>query len=100
LQVTIIGRHTDVPERLKQYITEKVQKLPRFYDRILSTEVIVDGDASSSKVELIVKVSHHQSFVAQESGPDAFASMDLALDKMERQLRRHKERLRNPKHPE
>ena len=100
MQISIIGRHTDLPEELKQYINKKVQKLPRFYNRITSIEVIVDGDSRDSKVELIVKATRHQPLVAHESGNDRYASVDLAVDKMERQLRRHKERLRNHKHPE
>lgn len=100
MQISIIGRHTDLTEELKQYINKKVQKLPRFYNRITSIEVIVDGDSRDSKVEIIVKTTHHQPLVAHESGKDTYASFDLAIDKMERQLRRTKERLRNHKHPE
>ena len=37
--------------------------------------------------------------MASEEHEDAFAAVDLMLDKIERQIRRHKERLRNRKHP-
>ena len=34
MQVKIVGRHMDVPENLREYIEEKISKLPRFYDRV------------------------------------------------------------------
>ena len=100
MQISIIGRHMDLSEETKTYITEKVQKLPKFYDRITSIEVIVDGEGRDSKVELIVKAIHHKPFVAHESSSDIHASLDMAADKMERQLRRYKEQLKNHKHSE
>jgi len=100
VQLTITGRHTELPEHLKEYISEKSQKLPRFFNGITSIEVIIDGDQPGSNVEMIVTASPHQTFVVHESGDNLRASVDLALNKMERQLRRHKERLKSHKHSE
>lgn len=99
MQVTVVGRHGDVDEGLKQYVTDRLEKLPRYYDRVMMIEVIFDGQASQKPVEIVVSAARHREFVAREAGNDSYASFDLCFDKIERQLRRHKERVRNRKHP-
>lgn len=99
MQVTVSGRHMGVSEALKQYCREKAQRLARFYDRIQSIEVILDGHDGSHTAEMIVHSDGTPPFVASEEQEDIYAAVDLLLDKIERQIRRHKERLRNRKHP-
>lgn len=98
MQISVTGRHVDISNRIKPYAEEKVAKLPRYYDRVKSVEVIVEKEADLVAVEMIVKADHREPFVAKETGPDAHACIDLLMDKMERQLTRHKERFRNRKH--
>jgi len=100
VQIQIIGRHTEVPEDTKKYIGEKLKRLPRYYDRIIGVEVVFDGSASEIRVEILVSAAKHREFVAHETGTDGVACFDKCLDKIEEQLRRHKERVRNRKHPE
>ena len=100
MQVTIVGRHTTIPENFKEYAETKLDKLPRVFDRVMMIEVIVDGQGEHISLEIVVSVAGHHDFVAHEAGNDAFPCFDLCLDKIDRQLRKHKEKLRNRKHPE
>lgn len=100
MQVTITGRHMGVSDALKNYCEEKAEKLVRFYDRIRSIDVVLDGHNGTHTAEMIVHAEGTPPFVANEEQEDAFAAIDLTIDKVERQIRRHKERLRNRKHPE
>lgn len=99
MQVSVTGRHINVTEEIKAYAAEKANKLPRFYDRIQAIEVILDREGDNFTVDMIVTAEGKNNFIAHESGPDMFALVDLIIDKLERQLRRHKERFRNRKHP-
>ncbi|MCK4342632.1 MAG: ribosome-associated translation inhibitor RaiA [Phycisphaerae bacterium] len=100
MQITVTGRHMGVPEALKQYCVEKADRLPRFLDRIQSIEVVLDGKEGMHTAEMIVHAAGApQPFVAREMNADAFAAVDLLLDKIEGQLRRYKEKHRNRKHP-
>ena len=98
MQVKIIGRHSEVPDNLKQYMESKVEKLPRFYDRVMGIEIIVDGDMPARRIEMVVSAAGHTDFVAEERSEDLFACFDICLDRIEKQLRRFKERLRDRKH--
>lgn len=97
--VTVSGRHMGLSEPLKEYCATKAERLVRFYDRIQSIEVILDGHSGKHSAEMIVHSDGSDPFVAREERDDVYAAVDVLLDKIEAQLRRHKERLRNRKHP-
>lgn len=99
MQVKVTGRHMGVSESVKTYCQEKAERLVRFYDRIQSIEVILDGHEGQHKAEIIVHADRTDPFVAHEEQEDIYAAVDLILDKVEEQLRRHKEKIRNRKHP-
>ena len=98
MRISVTGRHFEVSERIRSYAEEKAAKLPRYYDRVQGVEVILGREADLTAVEMIVSASGTQTFVAKEIGPDAFSCIDLLVDKLGRQLTKHKEKYRNRKH--
>ncbi len=95
----ITGKHVDVSEAVRAHAQEKTSKLPKFYNSINQIEVIIDGAvAGKMGVEIIARAEHSNVFIASEKGDDAYKCIDLAVHKLERQLRRKKERQRNNKH--
>jgi putative sigma-54 modulation protein len=99
MQVRVTGRHMGVSDALREFCEQKAERLPRFLDRIQSIEVVVDGKDGLHVVEMIVHSAGTQPFVAHEQHADAFAAVDLLIDKLEEQVRRYKEKHRNRKHP-
>ncbi len=98
MQIKITERHTEVTEAVRQYVRKKSDKLTRFYNRIQAIEVILDGTKGRSKVEMIARVEGADDFVAHATEPDFLAGVDVVVDKLERQLTKHKEKFRNRKH--
>ena len=92
----ITGRHMEVTEALRSYVDKKVPRLSKC-NRIAEIEVVFSNEAMVHKVEVIIKADHHQRFVVSQTAEDAYASFGSAIDKMERQLIRHKEKSRNRK---
>lgn len=99
MQINVTGRHMSVSDALKAHCTDKASRLPRLLDRIRSIDFILDGHDGEHSAEMIVHTDGAQPFVASETHADAFAAVDLLMDKIEAQLRRYKERMRNRKHP-
>jgi putative sigma-54 modulation protein len=96
---TITGKHVEITEALRAHAQEKTSKLPRFYSSINQVEVIIDGnDGGKISAEIIARGGHSNVFVVTESGDDAYACIDVAVHKLERQLRRKKEKQRDNKH--
>ena len=100
MRVSLVERSGHVSEAAKEYARDKAGKLAKYFDRLEGVEVIITQESQKYQVEMIARTDHRQTFVASEVHEDVRASVDLVVDKMERQLVRHKERLRNRKHPE
>lgn len=103
--VRVMSRHMDVTAAIKTYAEQKANKLTKYYDRINEIEVILDAgkektNRDKTQVEVIVHAEHASDFIARHDDGDAYACIDACVDKLERQLTDHKERLRNRKHPD
>ncbi len=96
---TISGKHIEITEALRAHAEEKTGKLPRYYNSINRIEVIIEGsEGGKPSVEIIASAEHSNVFIARESGDDTYACIDQAVHKLERQLRKKKEKQRNNKH--
>ncbi len=94
----LTGRHVEVTGPLREYFEEKAGRLTRFYDRIHSVEGVFDAEHDQFKLEIIVSADGGRPFIAQDTGPDTASLVDSVVDKLERQLRKHKEMRREHKH--
>ncbi|MBN1492130.1 MAG: ribosome-associated translation inhibitor RaiA [Phycisphaerae bacterium] len=98
MQIVVSARHGEITNEMKEYAERKTSKLLKYYDKIQEIEVILDRESAKHRVEIIVNAEHRNMFVATETDDDCFAATDLVVDKMERQLTKHKEKHRNRKH--
>lgn len=98
MEILVTGRHLDVSESMSQFARDKVSRLQRLYDRIESVQIIIEQHTNRIRTEIVTRTDHKSTFVAQVEAEVFHESIDLAIDKMERQLREHKEKLRNRKH--
>jgi putative sigma-54 modulation protein len=95
VQTTISARHGHLSPASQEKITEKVEVVRKFFDRITAIGVTVDLEhRERPSVELRVRAEHHDEFVAVGEAESTFAALDSAIEKMEAQLRRFKERLK------
>jgi putative sigma-54 modulation protein len=95
VQVNISTRHGQLSAETQRKITDKVEKLRRFFDRVSAIEVTANLEhRESPSVELRVSVEHTDDFVAAETSSSLLAALDGAIHKLEQQLRKHKERRR------
>jgi putative sigma-54 modulation protein len=95
VQVKITARHGHLAEPTQQFIREKAEKLLHFFSRLTFIEVTVDVKDGIKQVEFLAKAEHKHEFVATERHTDILAAVDLVIDKLEGQLRRHKEKLQD-----
>ncbi len=100
MQVKISSKHMELTPAIEGYASRKVEKFPRFFDRIQQVEVVIDREKNGYTVEIITDVEHHDPFVASSNHEDLYACIDLGIDRSVRQLKDHKSRLRDNKHRE
>ncbi len=96
MEIKITGRHGHLSEATQQFIREKAEKLNHLFSRLTFIEVTVDlKDEVHKVVEFLVSAEHKHDFVARETHSDVLAAVDLALAKLEQQLRRYKEKIQD-----
>jgi putative sigma-54 modulation protein len=91
------NRHEHLSERMQQNAAAKIARLARYNDRVTRIEVIADNAHKKPEVEFIVHLRRGRPLVAKESGESFAALVDLLLDRMEAQLRKHKEKRKDRK---
>jgi len=91
MQSTITGRHMEITEALRDYIDTKLKRLDRHHEPPTSAQVILSVEKLDQKAEAILHVSGETIF-ADAVEQDMYAAIDGLTDKLDRQLRRHKER--------
>jgi putative sigma-54 modulation protein len=95
LNIRVTGRTEDVTSGMKQKAQQKVSKLLRFYDRITWVDVVLGGDKERRVAEVTAGLSRGNTVVGKAKSTDMYAAIDLAIDKIARQLRKHKEKLKD-----
>jgi putative sigma-54 modulation protein len=99
LLFTITGKHIEITEAIKKHAQEKTAKLPKYYNSINQVEVIIEnGPGVNVTVEIIARAEHSKVFIISETCEDAYKCIDIAVHKLERQLRKKKEKERDHKH--
>lgn len=92
MQINITGHHIDVTDALRSYVSEKLEKLERHFDHVTNVHVILTVEKQQQKAEANVHVSGADLF-AQHDSDDMYASIDGLVDKLDRQIVKHKEKI-------
>lgn len=100
MNIAISGRHLSVTEAMKEYARKKASKLERFFDRISKIQFTLDVENERQTAEMIVTPTRGTTLFAEVVNTDMYAAIDLAVDKIERQLTRHKEKLHDKRNRE
>ncbi len=99
MEFHVTGRHIEITPPIREYAETKLTKLPRYFDRVSSIEVVADKtDPKHFALEVIVHAEHAPPFIGKTTGDDLYACIDSAYDKLERQLTDHKSKLLDRKH--
>jgi putative sigma-54 modulation protein len=91
VQINISARHGHLSKETHQRITEKLENLPRIFDRITAIELIADLEHSETlRVDLKVSARHKPDFLASGTSDNLLGLIDQTVEKIEQQLRKHK----------
>ena len=99
MKIVVEARHMDVTDAIRSYAESKAARLERFYDRLHLVEVILDTEADHSVVEVVATADGKHTFVAKHRAPDMYTCVDQGLSKIQEQVRRHKDKVRDRQGP-
>ena len=93
MNLSITARGYKAPDRLKRYITEKVDRKSKLIEGVNDIIVVLSYEKQVQVAEFKIKMNNKVIMITEKSD-DIFKSIDLALDGSERQIKRQKERQR------
>ncbi len=98
MQTKISSRHGHLSEANQAKVRDKVERLPRYFDRISAIDVVVDlQNPQAVRVDIQVTAEHTPEFVSHDTAEELIRAVDGAMAKMEQQLRKHKEKVHGHK---
>lgn len=92
MQLTLTGHHVDVTAALKDYVHTKLARLERHFDNLTDVHCILTVEKLAHKAEATVQLSGATIF-ADSVKEDMYAAIDGLIDKLDRQIIKHKEKL-------
>ena len=97
MKIKIAGRGTDASEALRQHVVQKAEALERFFDRIVSVDVVLSVEKERQIADVRARLTNRKVIVAREESNDLYASIDKAIDRLRRQLVKFKDQLHEVK---
>lgn len=91
MQVQISGHHVDVTDALREYIGKKMTRIDRHFDQVIDVHVVLEVQKQRQKAEGTVHLAG-ANLHAETEHDDMYAAIDLMVDKLDRQVRKHKEK--------
>lgn len=94
MQIQLTGRHVDITDPIREFIDTKFARLANHCDDITSAHVILSVEKGRHRAEAKLHIPGNDIF-ADSIEKDMYAALDLLLDKLDRQLIKHKEKAKN-----
>jgi putative sigma-54 modulation protein len=91
MQLSISGHHVELTESIHDYIEQKFEKLDRHSDQLTKVHVVVNVEKLHHLAEATAHVTGAELF-ANADAEDLYAAIDLLVDRLDRQLIKHKEK--------
>ncbi|MBS0364488.1 MAG: ribosome-associated translation inhibitor RaiA [Proteobacteria bacterium] len=91
MQLNVTGHHVDVTPALRGYIEKKLERIGRHFDQVIDVHCVLTVEKLRQKAEATLHVSGN-SIHADATQEDMYAAIDLLTDKLDRRVKKHKEK--------
>lgn len=92
MQLNVSGHHIEVTDSLREYVESKIEKIERHFDLVSDINCILTVEKLRHKAEATVKVNG-AAIYADATEEDMYVAIDSLVDKLDRRVRKHKEKL-------
>jgi putative sigma-54 modulation protein len=92
MQLNITGHHVEITPALRAYVTEKLGRLERHFDHVTNVHVVLSVEKLRQKAEATIHITGNDLY-ADCTEEDMYAAIDALADKLDRQIKKHKEKV-------
>ena len=97
MQIHLISRHLEITDDIRAYIEKRAKKIEVIFNPVIDFQVVMEVEKNRYRTEITL-ATRKATFHAQGETHDVFTSLDDVIDKIEAQIRRHKERIKDRRH--
>jgi putative sigma-54 modulation protein len=92
MQLNITGHHIELSPALNDYVKTKLQRVQRHFDHVVDAHFVLGLEKQLHRAEATIHVAGNKMHATSDHA-DMYAAIDLTIDKLDRQVKRHKEKL-------
>jgi len=92
MQLSVSGHHVDITNPLRDYVGNKFERIERHFDQVTDVHVILSVEKINQKAEATIHYNGSKLY-AEDIQEDMYAAIDRLTDKLDRQVRKQKEKL-------
>lgn len=96
MQISVTGHHVEVTDSMRDYVGNKFERLERHFDHVINVHVVLTVEKLQQRAESTLQVNGASIF-ATANNEDMYAAIDQLVDKLDRQVIKHKEKLQDKK---
>lgn len=93
MTINITARHADISDAMKAHVNKKLSAILESYPHVEHAHVILDISKFRHMIEVIVQTKKHKKIEARDESDDMYSSIDRVIDKIDRQLRRARDKV-------
>lgn len=97
MQIAVTFRHMESSEAVRTYVEEKLARVKKYIDEPIDAQVVLSVQKKINHKAEVIMVAKGLTMKSAESKDDMYAAIDLMVDKIERQLKRYKDKLKRHK---
>lgn len=94
MNLSISGHHLEVTPALREYVTSKLRRIRHHFDHVIDVNVILSVEKLVQRAEMKLLVAGREIF-AEATHTDLYAAVDTLIDKLDRQVIKHKQKQQN-----
>ena len=93
MRITTWGRNINVTDALRAHVEKKIGKIGKYFEENIEAQVTLSVEKGAHVVEAMLLLNGGMLIRAEEKSPDMYASIDMVVEKLERQIRKYKTRI-------
>ncbi|MFM8340014.1 MAG: ribosome hibernation-promoting factor, HPF/YfiA family [Fluviibacter sp.] len=94
MNLQISGHHLEVSPAIRDYVSQKLQKVTRHFDHVIDIHVVLSVEKLNQKAEVTLHVPGKDIFV-ESADPNLYAAVDDLTDKLDRQVQKYKQKIQD-----
>ena len=99
MKLSVTFRHMDTSEAIKQHVEDKLERLKKYFPDPVAAQVVLSTERYRHQIDVTITLTTGTAITGKEVSEDMYTAVDLVMDKIDRQIRRYKDKVTSHRKP-